>query len=128
MKIGLSFGRCVGSLVRKEVKRDEVLMVFSQTYMNTEEHVMSVLTTYRNDPRYLLGLDFNECTEEGLWLFKSGILFQHRQYKELSYFGIMTRELGRDDIWYDLVPSHTSGSDMAREAFDNYLMIRKLSE
>ena len=43
MKIGFSFGRCLGSIVRGEVSIDDVLVIIARTHMPKEEHVQEVL-------------------------------------------------------------------------------------
>jgi hypothetical protein len=59
MKIGFSFGRCLGSIVRGEVAFDDVLCLIARTRMETEAQVRGVVEVYMHRHGYLTGSGSN---------------------------------------------------------------------
>ena len=124
MKIGFSFGRCLGSIVRGEVAFDDVLCLIARTRMETEAHVRGVIAEYMHRRGYLLGLDQTACEEMGLKLFNSGKILEPRAN------GIQPMSVPRDYIWMDLFPTAPAGaaSDAVNAAWDHYRMLITLTE
>jgi hypothetical protein len=124
MKIGFSFGRCLGSIMRGEVAFEDVLCIIARTRMQTEEHVKGVVQEYMWRPGYLQGLDQTQCEEMGVRLFSSGKILEPRAN------GISPMQVPRDYIWMDLFPTAAEGvdSDAVKNAWDHYRMLILLTE
>tara|TARA_R110000868_G_scaffold159424_2_gene388214 strand:- start:7 stop:405 length:399 start_codon:yes stop_codon:yes gene_type:complete len=123
MKIGFSFGRCVGSIVRGEVKIEEVVCIVARTRMATEDQLRGVIReycTYGN----LVGLDVQTCMDVGLTLYTSGKLHQPRMFDAIVPLGAVEEEY----TWMDLYPTTTAHSDSVRDAWDTYRMLLNLTE
>lgn len=124
MKIGFSFGRCLGSIVRGEVAFEDVLCIIARTRMETDEHVRGVVGQYMYRRGYLEGLDQPICEDVALRLFNSGKILEPRAN------GISPMSVPRDYIWMDLFPTAADGpeSDAVRTAWDQYRMLLQLTE
>jgi hypothetical protein len=124
MKIGFSFGRCLGSIVRGEVAFEDVLCIIARTRMNTEEHVRGVVDQYMYRRGYLEGLDQATCEDVAVRLFNSGKILEPRANN------ISPMSVPRDYIWMDLFPTAACGaeSDTVRTAWDQYRMLLALTE
>ena len=124
MKIGFSFGRCLGSIVRGEVAFEDVLCIIARTRMNTEEHVRGVVDQYMYRRGYLEGLDQPTCEDVAVRLFNSGKILEPRANN------ISPMSVPRDYIWMDLFPTAAAGaeSDTVRTAWDQYRMLLALTE
>lgn len=119
MKIGFSFGRCLGSIVRGEVAFDDVLCLIARTRMETEAQVRGVVDAYMDRDGYLLGLDQPLCEEIGVRLFKSGKILEPRAN------GINPTSVPRDYIWMDLFPTapHGTVNQSVISAWEQYRML-----
>lgn len=123
MKIGFSFGRCLRSIVMGEVAYEDVLCIVARTYMQTEEHVKSVVGDYMHRSGYLLDLDRTACEEQAVRLFHSGKILEPRSN------GIHAMSVPRDYIWMDLFPTVTDvHSDAVKTAWEHYRMLIALTE
>ena len=122
MKIGFSFGRCLGSIVRDEVDIKDVMCIVARTRMSTEDDVLWVIDEYLGRPGYLMGLDHDTCVERGLRLFREGKILEPRAN------GIQTMQVPADYIWMDLFPTISVGSETVRTAWDQYRMLLNLTE
>ena len=124
MKIGFSFGRCLGSIVRGEVNFDDVLCIIARTRMEHEDHVRMVVSEYLHHSGYLMGLDPAACEDVGVRLFNSGKILEPRAN------GIRPMSGPRDYIWMDLFPTAPAGaaSDAVNAAWDHYRMMITLTE
>jgi len=124
MKIGFSFGRCLGSIVRREVAFDDVLCIVARTRMDTEENVLGVVREYMHRRGYLAGLDQPTCEEIALRLFNSGKILEPRANK------ISPMQVPHDYIWMDLFPTAADGpaSAVVRTAWEQYRMLLLLTE
>jgi hypothetical protein len=124
MKIGFSFGRCLGSIVRGEVAFDDVLCLIARTRMDSEEHVKWVIKEYMHRHGYLYGLDQTKCEIMGLELFNSGKILEPRAN------GISPMQVPRDYIWMDLFPTAPAGSlnESVTTAWEQYRMLITMVE
>ena len=124
MKIGFSFGRCLGSIVRGEVAFDDVLCLIARTRMETEAHVRGVVSEYMHRPGYLQGLDQPLCEEMGIRLFNSGKILEPRAN------GISPMQVPRDYIWMDLFPTapHGTVNESVTKAWEQYRMLITMVE
>ena len=124
MKIGFSFGRCLGSIMRGEVAFDDVLCIIARTRMDTETHVCMVVEEYLSRRGYLLGLDPTACEEMALRLFRAGKILEPRAN------GIRPMSVPRDYIWMDLFPTAPAGStnESVKTAWEHYRLLITLAE
>ena len=125
MKIGFSFGRCLGSIVRGEVALEDVMVIIARTRMPDEEAVNWVVDEYMHRPGYLQGLDVEECKRMGLELFNSGRILEPRANNVGAGMSVP-----RDYIWMDLFPTAPHGvqSDSVKLAWDHYRLLITLTE
>lgn len=125
MKIGFSFGRCLGSIVRGEVAIEDVLVIIARTHMATEAHVRAVIAEYMHHPGYLLGLDQAECERVGVELFNTARILEPRA----NNIGAGMK-VPRDYIWMDLFPTAPAGalSDSVKTAWEHYRLLLTLTE
>jgi len=125
MKIGFSFGRCLGSIVRGEVALEDVLVIVARTRMETQDHVRGVIAEYMHRHGYLLGLDQTECERVGLELFNSGRILEPRANNIGAGVSVP-----RDYLWMDLFPTAVSGADSVavQQAWEHYRMLLTLTE
>jgi hypothetical protein len=125
MKIGFSFGRCLGSIVRGDVALEDVLVIIARTQMPNEDAVKWVVDEYMHRPGYLWGLDQAECERVGIELFKSGRILEPRAN------GIRAgMQVPSEYIWMDLFPTAAEGvaSDAVKMAWEHYRMLITLTE
>lgn len=125
MKIGFSFGRCLGSIVRGEVALEDVLVIIARTHMPKEEHVVGVIAEYMTRSGYLQGLDQAECERVGIDLFNTGRILEPRANNVGAGMSVP-----RDYIWMDLSPtaSHGVQSDAVKLAWEQYRLLITLTE
>jgi hypothetical protein len=125
MKIGFSFGRCLGSIVRGEVALEDVLVIIARTRMPSEDDVKWVVDEYMHRPGYLQGLDQTECERVGLELFNTGRILEPRANNVGAGMSVP-----RDYIWMDLFPTAPHGvqSDSVKLAWDHYRLLITLTE
>ena len=125
MKIGFSFGRCLGSIVRGEVALEDVLVIIARTRMETQDHVRGVIAEYLTRRGYLQGLDQTECERVGLELFNSGRILEPRANNIGAGVSVP-----RDYLWMDLSPTAPHGvqSVAVKQAWEHYRMLLTLTE
>jgi hypothetical protein len=125
MKIGFSFGRCLGSIVRGEIALEDVLVIIARTRMETEAHVRGVVAEYMHRHGYLLGLDQAECERVGINLFNTGRILEPRANNVGAGMSVP-----RDYIWMDLSPTAPHGvqSEAVKLAWDHYRLLITLTE
>lgn len=123
MKIGFSFGRCLGSIVRGEVAFEDVLCIIARTNMPEEEHVREVVADYMHRRGYLQGLEQTACEEMGVQLFNAGKIIEPRAN------GVNAMSVPRDYIWMDLFPTvPNAASDAVQQAWNGYRLLIALTE
>ena len=129
MKIGTSLGKCVRSLLDKEVDYDDVLFIVTNTHAPTPEKLDGVIEEYYFDagsrpPEY----DFSHHTLDDARilarnLMSDGKLHQPRAAGADSW----SRNHHLQDTWYDIMPSATSQNESVREAWNAYRMLSELA-
>lgn len=129
MKIGLSYGRCVRDIVKDIVDIDDVLIIVSKTAIKNRDEIPQMIQMYSFESTYLKGLDLDMCELVANMLWDQGKIYQPRLISD--NFAIMSSfmAMGKGgEVWCDLLPSYTGDNPMIDEAYNNYLMIRKLAE
>ena len=118
MKIGFSFGRCVGSIVRGEVDTNDVMCIIARTNMPKLEHVKYVIDEYLLRPQYLGGLDPQRCQEVGEELWITGKIVEPRG----SNIGV--RMVPSEYVWMDLYPTVVGvENESVKAAWEAYRML-----
>ena len=128
MKIGTSLGKCVKSLLDGDIEYDDVLFIVSNTNGPDEERIRNIMSEYwygyHSNPAYdLTAYTEQEAQDMAVRLFYDGKLFQPRMFIKGSWGNAH----GLRDTWYDIMPSIGS-SESARNAWDAYVMMSKLSQ
>lgn len=125
MKIGLSFGRCLRDIVDEKVNIDDILVIIARTKMANKDILKKVVEEYTYEEGYLLGKDYEVCMENASMLWDLGKIFQPRLQDGFFNPYIFHTPV---EIWMDVVPSYSGDNVMVREAYNNYLMLRRLSD
>lgn len=130
MKVGLSYGRCIRDIVKGDVDIEDVLIIVTKTALPSRAHIENMVEIYMYESAYLRGLDRDKCVSVAKELWDQGKIYQPRMSMtdELAVTSKFMSTGKHGDVWCDLVPSYTGGNTMVEEAFNNYLMLRKLSE
>lgn len=98
--IGYSVSRCVRDIVKKRVDIDSVEVIMGRTFIENEQHISEVSHGYYNLPKHdyrsWADLDFVQCYQTLLQLYREGKIHQPRLYG-----GIPIR---RDNHWGVVAP------------------------
>lgn len=128
MKIGLSYGRCIRDIVKGLVDIDDVLIVVTKTAIRDREDLPQLVSVYSYEESYLAGLDKGACLSVAEKLWDQGKIYQPRLAHGDIPYGKFLSTGKHGEVWCDLVPSYTGGNSMVEDAYNNYLMVRKLAE
>ena len=123
MKIGFSFGRCLGSIVRGEVALADVMCIIARTHMPEQKDVEWVIAEYLTRPGYLLGLDKAECLRVGVELWRTGRVIEPRSN------GIYAMQVPKEYVWMDLYPTEAdTKNEGVKKAWNAYRTMILLTE
>lgn len=122
MKIGFSLGRGVRDIVNGLVNVEDVAWIIASTNIHGEEQLRQVIQQYTYEPRYLGGLDEDECQRVALTLYDSGRVLQPRIQ------GVSRTMVPEGAIWADLFPTVNSDKDMVKRAWDGYRLTLHMAE
>ena len=120
MKVGFSFGRCLRDIVNGTVDINDVLVIIARTYMETPEHVHSVVGEYLFRPGYLLGLKPEDCIDTAMTLWDQGKIHQPR------ISGRNPHQVSEQYLWMDLSPSVMDQDEMVKDAWNHYRAVLNL--
>jgi hypothetical protein len=127
MKIGTSLGKCVKSILDGDVAYEDVLFIVSNTDGPTEDRLRDIMEEYYYGaprPDYdMRHHHVDDVVQMAIQLFQDGKLFQPRMFIK-SGWGNAHR---LQDTWYDIMPTESS-SEAAKNAWDAYVMMSKLSQ
>ena len=122
MKIGFSFGRCIRDIVNGEVSIDDVAFIITATNMRDREHMDNVLKMYMNEPRYLLGLDYDQCLEIARQLWDTNRIIQPRAQ------GLHRHSQPESSVWIDMFPTELSENEAVKKAWEAYRFMLHMVE
>lgn len=122
MKIGFSFGRCIRDIVNGEVSIDDVAFIITATNMRDREHMDNVLKMYMNEPRYLLGLDYDSCIDAAYRLWDTNRIIQPRAQ------GLHRHAQPENSVWVDMFPTELSQNESVKKAWENYRFMLHMVE
>lgn len=114
MKIGFSFGRCIRDIVNGEVAYDDVAWIITGTALRDKEAIKWCIDDYMSRRDYLLGLDYEQCTDIGLRLFNEGKVFQPRLQNIRAF------HIPEGAVWADMFPTNMANNVAAKSAWDAY--------
>lgn len=122
MKIGTSLGKCLKDLLDGTVDYDDVLVIVSNTNIDTIEQMSRVVEAYHSYPaplsRDISNHSLDQARKIGIRLLVDGKLHQPR--KETG------NQHGLRDTWYDIVPSTDTDHESVVEAYRHYRMLAEL--
>jgi len=122
MKIGFSLGRCIRDIVNGEVSIDDVAFIIAATNIREREDLDLVIYTYEQEPRYLGGLDHDQCIEVAHKLWDTNRLLQPRKQ------GLHRHAQPENSIWVDMFPTILSGNESVKKAWDAYRFMIHMTE
>jgi len=114
MKIGFSLGRCVRDIVNGEVSIDDVAFIITATSISEREQLGNVILMYRSEPRYLQGLDHQQCLAVAEQLWDSNRILQPRKQ------GLHRHAQPENSIWVDMFPTELSENEAVKNAWSAY--------
>lgn len=122
MKIGFSLGRCVRDIVNGDVSIDDVAFIIAATNIREREDLDFVICTYEQEPRYLGGLDHDQCMEIAYKLWDTNRLLQPRRQ------GLHRHAQPENSIWVDMFPTELSQNPAVKTAWDSYRFMLHMVE
>ena len=122
MKIGFSFGRCIRDIVEGRVALEDVAFIITATNMRDREHMDNVLKMYMNEPRYLRGLDYDQCLETARRLWDTNRLIQPRAQ------GLHRHAQPENSVWVDMFPTELSENEAVKTAWEQYRFMLHMVE
>ena len=122
MKIGFSFGRCIRDIVNGEVSIDDVAFIITATNMRDREHMDNVLKMYMNEPRYLMGLDYDSCIDVAYRLWDTNRIIQPRAQ------GLHRHAQPENSVWVDMFPTELSQNESVKSAWNAYRFMLHMVE
>ena len=122
MKIGFSLGRCVRDIVNGEVSIDDVAFIITATSISEREQLGNVILMYRSEPRYLQGLDHQQCLAVAQQLWDSNRILQPRKQ------GLHRHAQPENSIWVDMFPTELSENEAVKNAWSAYRFMLHMVE
>lgn len=122
MKIGFSLGRCIRDIVKGYVNINDVAFVISATNIRQREDLELVIITYEGEPRYLGGLDHDQCMEVAYQLWDTNRILQPRAQ------GLHRHAQPESSVWVDMFPTELSQNDAVKKAWDSYRFMLHMVE
>ena len=136
MLIGTSLGRCLHSILSKEVELDEVVLIITRTRAPTMEDLERVVreywemgnptaSTWRSD--YNLGeFPWEEVIDLANHLWQSGRIHQPRVFDNHNG-GYLNQDMSQT-LWLVIAPTNTSSNPSVVAAWEQYRMLSALAE
>jgi hypothetical protein len=122
MKIGFSLGRCVRDIVNGEVSIDDVAFIITATSISEREQLGNVILMYETEPRYLQGLDHQQCLAVAQQLWDSNRLLQPRKQ------GLHRHAQPENSVWVDMFPTELSQNEAVKNAWSAYRFMLHMVE
>jgi len=122
MKIGFSLGRCVRDIVNGEVSIDDVAFIITATSISEREQLGNVILMYRSEPRYLQGLDHQQCLAVAEQLWDSNRILQPRKQ------GLHRHAQPENSVWVDMFPTELSENEAVKNAWSAYRFMLHMVE
>ena len=130
MYIGTSLGRCLPSILRGEVKREEVGIIITRTNAPEFDRYIAVVGEYYrygsfNNGEYdYTGLVWEEVDELATYLWDTGRIHQPRINSNNT--GYLMPEM-KSNIWMEVTPVYTGDNESVVQAYEHYQMLRALT-
>lgn len=130
MLIGTSLGRCLISILRGEVREEDVILITTATDCPTYQQYIGVVKSYHKHgnphSRSSGGYDFGDIPLEDALdlaerLWNSGRIHQPRTFGATGLLG------SASTIWLDIVPVPDGSNEYVMEAWDKYRTLALLA-
>jgi len=123
--IGTSLGRCLRSILDREVSEDQVFLITTGTRSNTLEDFLVLINQYyheRHSTDYDTSLwKYEEVSDLGVRLWNNGKIHQPRNFGAQPFF--------RDDkLWIEIFPPHLLRQPAAKDLWEKLTVIARLYE
>jgi len=134
MLIGTSLGRCLTSILRGDVKIDDVACIITRTRAHTWDELVLVIKDYHeygnnglND--YDLGqFEWELVLDIASQLWYSGRIHQPRNYMDSAPARPAARpSFPYHDLWLEIVPTLSSTTPAVVLAYENYQLMKMLA-
>ena len=122
MKIGFSLGRCIRDIVKGDISIDDVAFIITSTSISEREQLGNVILVYRSEPRYLQGLDHQQCLAVAEQLWDTSRLLQPRKQ------GLHRHAQPENSVWVDMFPTELSENVAVKKAWDAYRFMLHMVE
>jgi len=122
MKIGFSLGRCVRDIVTGKIDINDVAFVISATNIRERDEIEFVIFMYEEEPRYLKGLDHDQCIAVAHTLWDSNRLLQPRKQ------GLHRHAQPESSVWVDMFPTELSQNEAVKNAWSAYRFMLHMVE
>jgi hypothetical protein len=135
MLIGTSLGRCLHSILSKEVELDEVVLIIARTRAPDAESLERVVREYweignptaRSSSDYNLGeFPWEDVIDLAHRLWQEGRIHQPRNFDNWNG-GLLHPDMGKT-LWLVIAPTNTSSNPGVVAAWEQYLMLSTLAE
>jgi hypothetical protein len=90
--------------------------------MRDREHIDGVLAIYVNEPRYLLGLDYDQCLTVAQQLWDTNRIIQPRAQ------GLRRHSQPANSVWVDIFPTELSQNQSVKKAWNSYRLMLQMVE
>ena len=133
MLVGTSLGGCLKSLMKGEVNSQDVLVIITRTNCRSFEDFMHVVEMYhergnktatKQDNYQLAEFDLNEVKALASDLWNHGKIHQPQTFN--GFGGFVHVEMSRNEVWIPLAPSPKTDDDLVVDAYEKYMILRKL--
>lgn len=130
--IGTSFGRCMNSILKGEVRERDVLFIVTGTMCPDKKEFLAVAETYfnngnrnvfRTEEYVVQGITREEYMSLASHLYDAGKIHQPRNFA----YG---HGLGRSyhEIWLQVVPTNENTTPAVLDAWEKYKMLDNLTK
>jgi len=126
MLVGTSLQRCLISLMRKEVLPEDVLVIITRTDCRDKQDLLNVVESYykRMLGEELREFDLDSVINMANHLWEEGKIHQPRIFT--GYSGYSHVELSVNETWLAIAPSPKTDEKIVVDAYEKYLVLRKL--
>lgn len=131
MLIGTSLGRCMTSILRGDVKKEDVVVVITRTHAPTWDRFVGVVNQYyENGNPYASNGGYELCDygkedvdDLAYYLWHSGKIHQPRTFSDDT--GYVHQELA-GELWLEIVPTPHTKNESVLAAWENYRTLAAL--
>jgi hypothetical protein len=124
--IGTSLGRCLRSLMLKEVSLDDVFLIATGTRSQNLEEYLTIVKHYYRDNYYdnyaLSSWTWDEVAQVASYLYENGKIHQPRNFDAEPFF------LSINPLWIEIFPPHLLQKPATKDLWEKLRTVARLSE